>query len=190
MKKQTVFILIFALTIFTVLIFSQIPKKAIKEISSVEQKQIGIISTNDKQGLMFTNLEYKFTLAFPSGWVVWDESYKSGYIQVFNYPQELASSKGGFTGSEGSNKIETYITDSDIYTKSSEYPEKEILSKKIVIGLNTITKTQVELQGGEEFISYYVKIPDENKFVNIVIYGDERNFSVLERILETLVWNK
>lgn len=190
MKKPIIFILITALTVFTVLIFSQIHKKPIEEISSVEQKQTGIISTNEKQDLVFTNLEYKFTLAFPSGWVVWNESYKSGYIQVFNYPQELSSPKGGFIGSEGLNKIETYIADSDTYTKSSEYPEKEILSEKIVIGLNTITKTQVELQGGEKFISYYVKIPNKNKFLNIVIYGDEKNFSVLERILQTLAWNK
>ncbi|MBI2120936.1 MAG: hypothetical protein HYT94_04920 [Parcubacteria group bacterium] len=150
---------------------------------------VGSISEGTDDHLLYSNEKIGLTFAFPKNWRVGDNSLGNGYLQLFNYDVSQATGKSVFPA--GHNKIEAIVGTSNRYEQSSDYPAKSVNEQQIEIDGQNVTRTDVELAGGEKERIYYILIPtDPEKFLSVVIFGDVSNFSVLDDLVKSIRWTK
>ena len=152
----------------------------------------GIISPSKNGKSVYTNKKYGFSFTFPSEWRVGDDSLGYGTLQFFNYDE--SEGVGGHKFQSGQNKIEMRILSSDsIYideNASSAFPTETIENRRLTVAGQAAFMERIRLVNGEEILKSYKiilhKIPDSG--IAIVIYGDTKNFFLLDRLVESIEW--
>ena len=120
---------------------------------------------------------------------VGDNHLGYGTFQLFKYANLLESRDDGFSGEGSINKIEAGISASNSYGTSTDYPEKERITKEVVVAGQPAIRFEVELSGGQKILSYSILLPTMiDKYLSIVIYGDSSNFHILDEIVKSIEW--
>ncbi len=150
----------------------------------------GTISTTTSGQLLYTNSKVALKFSFPQGWHLGSNTLGYGALQLFNYDENIASSKDGFDPNTKTNKIEAMISSENSYT-NTEYPEKTRERKEIRINNQKIIRENIEFEYGAKLRFYSIPVPNENgKFLSIVIYGNSANFYILDDLVKSLEWLK
>ncbi len=151
---------------------------------------VGTISTTTSGQTSYVNKNMGLTFEFPQDWHLGmntlGDASGHGYLQLFNYDEHQADGKSVF--SEGHNKIEAGISSEDTYGTSSDYPEKSRVTKKITVSGQPATLVDIEL-GGQNIRNYSIELPSSSgKLFSISIYGDPKNFEVLDNLIKSFKW--
>ncbi len=153
----------------------------------------GAISTTSSGQLVYENKNLGLQFEFPPDWHLskntLGDASGHGYLQLFNYDEHQTDKKNVF--SKGANKIEISISLNNTYTPSSDYPANSVHEQQVRIGGQEITRVDVELFGGQKMRIYFIPITaDTIKFLNLVIFGDDANFSVLDNLVQGVQWSQ
>ena len=151
----------------------------------------GAISTRTDGQQVYTNARYGFQFAYPKGWLVGDNSLGYSTLQLSNYDISKADGKDFNNENGGRNKIEAYISDDDADKPSEFYPETNRKEKQVVVTGQSSIYREIELIGNDKVNSYTITLPNtDNKYLRISIYGDQANFSILDKVVGSIVWLK
>ncbi len=124
----------------------------------------------------------------PEGWHVSRDHVdngvvKNGLIQMFNYTP--GEPKSGFP--LGQNKIEGTISPNNKYSLSADdiYTPENLKEYVVVISNKNINVAEGNY-GDIEFKTYYVPTKISDKYLTITIYGDIKNFYILDNLVKSL----
>ena len=82
------------------------------------------------------------------------------------------------------NKIELIIANNFLIATSSDYAEKGRVEANISIGGRTATRTDITLTDKQSY--RIIMIPIKSDFLRATIYGDPKNFDVLDSLIKSL----
>jgi len=183
MKKNKIILSLIIIILILIFSFLNFNKESIDDneiiISNEDQLNIEKINT-------YSNDQYNFSFSYPTTWIIKSDNLGKGALQLLNYDD----SKSSNSFSEGENKIEFVIIDQLNIDDSSDYPEKNKTVADVRITNQDSKKINIELTNGEKIISYYIPIPQQNKYLYVSIYGDIRNFDVLDEVVNSIQWSK
>lgn len=142
-----------------------------------------------KDGMQkYINEKFKLSFNIPKGFYfspdyLSDGVIKDNFIQMFNYIPE--PNQKYYKANQ--NKIEGLVTNISKYSTSSEdiYLPQNLKTYTINIA-DKIVNVAEGSYGDTKFKTYYILLKEVDKYLNISIYGDEKNFVSLDEILKSI----
>ena len=148
----------------------------------------GKVTQIDSTQKLYENNQLGLKFYFPSAWHLakdtLGDSSQHGYLQLFNYDEGSVNGKG-FQSLQ--NKIELTITNNYSVATSSDYPEKTRVETNFLIKGITATSTDVTLSDQQSY--RVITIPMKSAFLKAVVYGDPKNFEVLNVLIKSIAMN-
>lgn len=192
MKTKTLILTILALVavIFVITKFSSKPDtdQVNNSNNGTQIEYIGEVSTSTDGFMLYKNEKLSLSFKYPQGWYLGSNSLGYGSLQLLNYDITKASGKSIFP--EGTNKIEAFITDQNSVASSLESTEQSRKTNNLQINGQSVTREDITLAGGMRFNTYIIPIPSlTEKYLAITIYGDPKNFSILDDLVKSIEWN-
>jgi len=130
--------------------------------------------SQDGNRMLVTNTALGFQFSVPGIWRIGDNRLGYGTFQMFNYEEAAAT---GSKWDAGENKIEmALIDDPATFASGSMTPVK--------IAGEDAFRTEGEFKN---YVSYIVPLKAApGKFITMTIYGDPKNYTLLDSVVATL----
>jgi hypothetical protein len=155
-------------------------------IKITDNRVTGIVSTSTDGKMLYANKDLGMRFNYPIGWHLGEntlgDSSGHGYLQLYNYDETQVS--GGSVFEQGTNKIEIVLVDNSEMATSSDYVEQDRKTAQVEIAGKSSIRYDITLLGNQKYRTYI--IPYKDKFLSMTIYGDSRNFSVLDQVVQSL----
>lgn len=153
-------------------------------VQAFQEATLTIIDGKEKYVNNITGISF----IIPEGWH-FSQDYidngvvKNGFIQMFNYTTNEPKS----VFSVGQNKIEGAISSNNKYSLSTDdiYIHENLKEYVVIISNKNINVAEGNY-GNTEFKTYYVPTNISDKYLNITIYGDIKNFYILDNLVKSL----
>ena len=148
-----------------------------------------IIGTSTDMLRLYTSKEYGFHFLFSSkGWYIGDNCLGCGTFQLSNY--DPATADGKDFGPAYASKIEMAIVHSNVNAASIDYPEIHRSENTVIVAGEKAKVFDIELLQGK-IRSYYIPLPKKpGLFLAMSIYGNDKNFHILDEIAKSFVFEK
>ncbi len=199
MKKIAYFLtLILIIVVSSILINDKIPFLKVKEKNSSnlladkeDVKEVNnsfgkIVNENGKQ--KYFNPFYGINFTVPEGWRFSEKYIENGvvkddFIQIFNFKD--SDENKSFL--QNQNKIEGAFSSNSNYSTSSEdiYVDENLKLSQINVSDKKVNVAEGNY-GNTNFKTYYVPTSKTDIYLGITIYGDFKNFNVLDKLVKEL----
>lgn len=191
MKTKTLILTVLVLIVAIFVIAKLSSKPDTNQVNNsnngTQNEYVGEVSTSTEGFMLYKNDKLGLSFKFPQGWYLGSNSLGYGSLQLLNYDVAKASGKSIFP--EGTNKIEAVITDRNSVAASADSNEQSRKTNNLQINGQSVVREDVTLAGGIRFNTYIIPIPSlTGKYLAITIYGDPKNFSILDDLIKSMEW--
>lgn len=149
---------------------------------------VGEITTDAQGDNVYTSKKYGLSFTYPKGWRIEQNNLGYGGVQIVNYDISTVGERRSF--SSGQNKIGMGISSNPTVGYTPDYPQEKHKSTQVKVAGADAMRTEVFLSKGVEFLNYIIPLHPQGEYLTLSIFGDTSNFSILDKIAQSVKFSK